>query len=150
MCQGLDPTWREQSGKEKGSSDGWVQPLTSQQLSQPHQTYEQPPFPASLGGSSMLQVPAFTQRSTAQQHLPLLASAFPARILFQHPPDKKTTQHFKKKKKKVPLGAFPIPPSARAQPSANVSALQGIAERKIKQIPPRTRQAHTRRWHRAR
>lgn len=97
----------------------------------------------------MLQVPAFTQRSTAQQHLPLLASAFPARILFQHPPDKKTTQHLKKKKKKVPLGAFPIPPPAWAQPSANVSALQGIAERKIKQIPPRTRQAHTRRWHRA-
>lgn len=147
MCQGLDPTWREQSGKEKGSSDGWVQPLTSQQLSQPHQTYEQPPFPASLGGSSMLQVPAFTQRSTAAP--PSFGfSCFSCTDPLPTPSRQENHPTFKKKKK-VPLGAFPIPPPARAQPSANVSALQGTAERKIKQIPPRTRQAHTRRWHRA-
>lgn len=113
------------------------------------QTYEHLPFPAPFRGSSMLQVLCFHPAQYSSTSLFWLLLFFLHRSSSKYPPDKKDTQLKKKKKKKPCLELSPIPPLARAQLSANVSALQGTAECKIKQISPRTRQAHTRCWHRA-
>lgn len=98
----------------------------------------------------ILEAPACSRHpllhSKAQQRLCLRASpAFPSTDPL--PTCSKKTKQKNQPKTPALLGAFPIPPPARAQPSANVSALRGTTEHKIKQIPPRIRQAHTRHWH---
>lgn len=145
MCWGFRPAWRGQAEKERSSSDSWGQHLGTWPYRIWHLPCCRPPFPACSGGSRTLWVPAITWHGTTA---PLLLgfSCFPPSDPFPISPRKKKYNC----KNTWSLPSFlrnsqahvPVPSPAWAQPSANVSALQGTAEREIRQIPPRIGQAH--------